>query len=181
MNREDWIKHLVSEVDIKTAKQRAVLQRENAVFLGGMSIFQTEDVNRDHFLGHLGEIVFESFLKNYQIKYTYYNVLDGTGDGGVDFVINKKVVDVKTGHLGFPIEELKEGYRFFIAKQQMEKEQIDYFVNIQASPSYKVLYLIGFISRDEARQYPVIRYGNNVNPAYNIPLFELHSIYELVI
>lgn len=124
------------------------------------------------YLGELGNILFGRLLNENSIKYQRYRInLDGRVDSG-DFKINGWIIDVKTAQLGYPIEQIKDGYQFFVAEQQMQKD-IDYFVSIQAEPDGTTFYIVGFISRAMAMKCPIKQYKNNSHRAYNIPLIDL--------
>lgn len=127
----------------------------------------------NRFIGYIGEIIFERYLRENSMPFEFDKPV-GHKDLH-DFKINNRVIDVKAGQLQQPFNQLRKGFKFYIAKQQMEKN-VDYFVNILISPDQKLAYIRGFIRKEKASKYPVLQYDNNVNPAYNIPLFGLTPI-----
>jgi hypothetical protein len=164
----------ITQEDIKLAKENALGQMRASRSIGGIPKFQTNEIENKT-IGHLGQIKFHQWLQSINIEHKYhtYNT-NGFGDL-FDFEINGKLIDVKTGKLTYPISELKAGFRFFIAEQQVSKK-VDYYINILLDPNLKFAYITGFIRGEDVKKYPLLQYKNNINPAYNIPISDLTPI-----
>lgn len=186
-NRKDWtnknwVKIPIKKQDLELAETCAAQQRAAGLRIGGTSKFQTSNAILDHKIGHLGQLIFKRFLDSTGITYKYFNDLGGHGDR-CDFELTTvegvKTVDIKTGHLTWPISMLKPGYRFFIADQQIAKA-VDIYVNIQLDPQMQNAYIIGWINRDDIMKYGIMKSDSMCNYAVAIPLVELQDIRVLI-
>lgn len=125
------------------------------------------------FVGSLGELMIAK-LMNLDPDFNEYS-----GSDLYDFKLpNGRRVDVKTGHFTQgAIDSLPESYKFLIPIKQICKP-VDIFISVQLDPEFQNAYIMGWISKYEARQYPTrIIKGNT---AVVIPFKDLNPISHLI-
>jgi len=167
----NWIRIPITNDDMKLAKKYAEEEISNMKF---EPLFQTTDYIKDHYLGQLGEIKFHHWLQSKEIIHKFVNDLSGFSDNGIDFIINKYKIDVKSAQCSTPINKINHNYRFFIPAQQLKNHnQTDFYVSMQLAPDENAIYLMGVIHRDVAGLSDVMKYSNNINKAYNVPMIDL--------
>lgn len=171
-NKMEYVTMEIEPYEWDLAEKYTMVEMNNA---RGNPIFQTKNAKNDHIIGHIGQIKFDQWLGDMEVKHEYINDLNGIGDKGRDFIINNFIVDVKTAELDRPLEESNTDiYKFLIAEQQYLKHpDVSQFFHIQVAQDGSELYLMGGIHYMQVQIHPVKKYKNNINPAYNIPLDDL--------
>jgi hypothetical protein len=175
-NREDWLEYRPTELDVRLANELADKTIRATTARGAKSNFDVGDKLETERIGSMGELIFRKYLaKNFAGSWKYLG-----GIGEPDFRILSMTLDVKTNRFSWPVENIRPGYSFFIAVQQMEKSTVDYFINIQAAMDKKIYYVIGYISRVAAKEHSIRQDENMVNPAHAIPFPHLKPLRQLL-
>lgn len=87
-------------------------------------------------------------------------------------------IDVKTSRLHYPLENLKSGYKCFVAMTQ-RLQRIDVVVFVRLSPNSREGYIFGYVPRPELDNFAKVKFYNLPVPAYSIPLDSLKDIDRL--
>lgn len=133
-----------------------------------------------NYIGILGEQLVKKYFDDNKVVYSYDDDFYYDHGDSFDFEIKGKRVDVKTGHLTWPIEDLQPGYRFFIPEHQINKYFCDFYINVQLSQIMDYGYLFGWIPYKHTFRYPIVQTVFMVSPARAIPLVDLKPINELL-
>jgi hypothetical protein len=124
--------------------------------------------------GYLGDLAFESVLKDHGIRYQAHRRTDGQSDRA-DFTVWKRGrpfdVDVKTA--------AQAHYRrIMFPDAQWVRKQVDLYVGARLEGHHVAI--LGFASRSDAVNWDVSTFGNHDVPTRSAPFSELRPIGEML-
>ena len=143
-------------------------------------VFTVKSQSESIYNGFLGQIVYRKYLLKTFYQFTERLVIDGRGDGGIDFIVKGNKVDVKTSKMQRLYEDTawNNGYFFLLNRYQVNKLKSDLFACVQLSKNYKIGYVMGHITPKEAIEFG-IKHNSEYSQNFNVLFSDLYMNIEV--
>jgi hypothetical protein len=169
----DAVKEQAMEWTLKHYKN---MEEKKRAYIENMNLFMSNTLEWQRYIGYIGKIMSEIFLKTEGFSYTFRPIFFNVKY--VDFLINGKTIRAKLSQFKNPIEEMKPGYKFLVPYTQ--KEQVDYFVSMQCDPNVEFAYVAGFMKREWLQDFDDIKDEHSIYPYPNVHIWKLEDIRKLI-
>lgn len=176
--RNEYLRVELTQDDIQSIHDKAEEIGKQCIAEGANSRFG--DMIESNVIGESGNTAFATILNDNNVPHIKHESILPSRDS-FDFMINKKLYDVKTRQMkpNEDISKINKDSSFLINQSQTIKP-IDIYISAQLHSNQMYLYLIGAIYGNDIKKYNVIQKGKMPHPAYSIPIGDLISIEEII-